>query len=416
MQFERREAEAALFLATQTLSLSFAVSVRLRGPLAQGQLEGALAGLGRRHPTLAVRAAARDDGTAYFTDEGVPPVSLLVADRTGDDDWVAAVERAIEQRTPYLQGPFVRCVWLRGPDVSDLILICDHLTGDGRAAVYALSDLLESLADPARIIEALPVPQPLHELVPADVARQIIEDAADLPPAQNRRRTAPANPADSDASAPAMPAAPRSPARIRPFSLTIDETAALVARSRAEGVTVQAAMCAAFLTPFAEADPDRPLRRVEIPVDLRPKLTRATEGEFRNAVGLAQVEVDCTPGRNLWDVARDAARALANIRHRDAFATPAVVMPLTGRWPKAPWDINYDISISNLGRLDLPESFGELTLESIYGPIFPATGPKHLILGISTFGGQLRCTFSSRAADAPPAFDRGRELIRLMLG
>jgi hypothetical protein len=407
MEFDRREAGAALFLSTQTISLSFALVARVRGRLSRPRLEIALAGLGRRHPLLAVRAAAREDGSAYFTDDGVPPVPLRVAVRRSDEDWVAEVEDAIRQRTAYLQGPFIRCIWLAGPDVSEIILVCDHLVGDGRAAIFALHDLLESLADPARTIEALPVPRPLPELVPDDVARQIVEDAADLP-------SEPAAAPPPDPSAPASPGAAAHPARIRHFDLTADETAALVARCRAEGVTVQAALCAAFLTAFAETHPGKPVRRAEIPVDLRPRLTQSTEGEYDNAVGLARIDVDCGPGLDLWTTARNAARALAGIRDRDIFATIAVVTTLTGRWPTPPWEIDYDLSISNVGRVDIPADYGDLSLEAIYGPVFPATGPDHRILAVSTFGGRMRCTFSSRAEVTPPELARGREFLKQM--
>jgi hypothetical protein len=80
MEYERPEAGAALFLSRLPISLNFAVSARIQGPLTLEQLETALAGLGRRHPLLAVRAAERADGTAFFTDEGVLPIPLRVVE------------------------------------------------------------------------------------------------------------------------------------------------------------------------------------------------------------------------------------------------------------------------------------------------------------------------------------------------
>jgi hypothetical protein len=413
MQLLRPEAGSALFLSRMSLSINFAVSARVRGPLTRERLEVALAALGRRHPLLAVRAAARADGTPYFTDEGVPPIPLRVGKMAGNDEWVGEVERAIQQPTRYLEGPLLRCVWLRGEDVSDLILVCDHLNADGRAGVIALRDLLSLLADPSQAVEPVDSP-PLPDLVPPEIVRLIREDTADLPAALQNAGPPPEEPRAKPRAEPAESDVPGDPVRVTPFCLDAAETSALVRRCRAEGVTVQAALCAAFLTPFAERQPDRPMRRAEIPVDLRGRLIRPVGDAYACMIGLTKIDFDCTPGRDLWDVARDAAKALAAMRDRDLFATPLVVITLTGRIPSAPWDIDYDLSVSNLGRLDIPASYGELHLESVYGPIFPATGPKHLILGISTFDGQMRCTYSSRGPDVPPSMTRGRELLRRM--
>jgi hypothetical protein len=416
MELQRPEAGAALFISTLGITLNFGVSARIHGPLELGQLEAALAGLGRRHPLLAVRAAAREDGTPYFTDKGVRATPLRVVERLGDDDWVGEMERDIQQPTAYLEGPLIRCVWLRGQNVSDVVLVCDHLAADGRAAIFALRDLLALLAAPSDAVETIDSP-PLYELVPPDVARQIIEDAAAAGyPTQEEIDEARSQDASDSESAEPEYTLPAEPVCIQPFFLDAEETSALVRRCRAEEVTVQAALCAAFLTPFAEGQPDRPVRRAEIPVDLRPRLSRPVGDAYGNMIGLTLIDVDCTPGLDLWATARNAAAALAGMRDRDLFATPLVVIPLAGRYPNRPWMIDYDLSISNLGRVEIPEVYGELRLESIYGPVFPATGPEHLILGISTFAGQMRCTFSSRGLDSAPLLARGRELLRMMVG
>ena len=404
MEYERPEADAAVFLSSMPLSLNFAVCARIRGHFTLEQLETAFSGLGRRHPLLAVRAARRADGRPYFTDEGVPPISVRIVERATDDDWVGEVERDIQRPSNYLVEPQMRCIWLRGPDTSDVVLVCDHLLADGRAGVIALRDLLDLLEAPTRAVKPLIAP-PIHELVPLDVVAQIKAAAVGLPELASVRelpRPAP-NSAPSDGS----------PVRIMPFTLTADETAALVRRCRAEGVTVQAALCAAFLTPFAERQPDRPVRRAEIPVDLRPRLVRPVGDAYASLVGLAIVDVDCAPG-NLWDTARSAAAALAGMQSADMFSVPPVTIPLTGKMPNPQWEIHYDLSISNLGRIDIPSEYGRLRLESFFGPVFPATGPDHLILGVSTFAGRMGCTYSSRRPDAEGLMARGRELLGVM--
>jgi hypothetical protein len=400
MELERPEAGAAVFLSGQSLSLCFAICARIAGPLEREGLVAGLARLGKRHPLLAVRAIARADGSGYFTDEGTPPVPLRVVDRVNDDDWVGEAEREIQRKSAYLTGPMLRAIWIRGGDSSDLILVFDHLVADGRSAIFALRDLMALLADRALEMAPLLAP-PVHELVPPDVVDRLRAAAA-----ADRGTTAPGHPAS-------VPKAV-GPVCVEPFHLTAAETSALVRRCKLEGVTVQAALCAAFLTPFAEAQPARPMRHAEVPVDLRPRLTRPVGDSFGNMIGLAIIGADCAPGRNRWDVSRDASTALKAMSDEEIFATPPVMIALIGHMPRRPWEIDYDLSISNLGRLDIPEEYGALRLMSVYAPIFPATGADHRILGVSTFAGQMRFTFSSRGSEGGPLAERGLELLRGM--
>ena len=411
MKLRRPEAEAAVFLASQPMTLNAAITARITGPLTQERLRAALDRIGERHPLLAVRAVADADGGAYFTDEGAPPISLRVVDRVNDLDWVAESDRDTRRKTSYLTERMIRCIWIRGGDVSDLILVCDHIVADGRSAIIVLRDLLSLLADPAMSIEPILAP-PVPELVPPEVLERI-RAAYGAP--QGEEGQPPGTPTPGTPAAAPRPPQALGPACIAPFELSAPETSALVERCRSERVTVQAAICAAFLTPFAEREPDRPVRRAEIPVDLRSRFSRPVGDSYGNMIGLKVIEFDCTPGRNLWDVARDAAAALAGMRDEELFATVQVQIALFGRVPNRSWGTGYDISISNLGRIDIPATYGDLRLEAVFGSIFPATRPEHRILGVSTFGGQLRATFSSRDQASAPLMSRGVELLRGMI-
>lgn len=412
MKLVRGEAGGAVWFSSKPFTLNFAACGRVRGPITQEQLEHALAGLGKRHPLLAVKAVPGPGaGQDFFTDEDVPPIPLQIGDRVGDDDWVREAQRDIQIPSKYLTEPMIRCIWVRGGDISDLILICDHMIADGRSAIFALRDLLALLADPSLEMEPLLV-GPLNELIPEDVADRL--KAMPSAPAPEPAAEDDAN-ADEPKSDEEYTQNHAGPVHIETFDLSAAETSALIARCKTEHVTVQSALCAAFLRPFAERQPDQPIRHAEIPVDLRPRLARPVGDSYGNMIALAIIEVDCTVGRDLWDVARDASVALASMNWDELFATPLVMLALIGYIPNRPWTIDYDVSISNLGRIDIPAEYGALRLESIYAPIFPATGPEHRILGVSTFAGQMRFTFSTRNPNAGAMAHRGLELLRGML-
>jgi hypothetical protein len=402
MEFKLTRAQSPMLLAPPMFSLNFTVAARIRGPLTRAGLQSALDRLRVRHPLTAVRAFAGSDGVARFTTEGVPPIPLRIVERAADSDWVREVEREIPQPTDYRAGPLLRCIWLRGAEWSDLLLVCDHVTADGFAAVYALRDLLSLLADERLNLPPLPPPA-LAGLLPKAALEQIAELVRSAPP------PAPQQDFGMEQAAP-------QPLQVIPVALGEAETAALVARCRAEGVTVSAALCAAYLRPFAEREPGAPVRKVELPVDLRNRMARPAGEAYSVYMSLAVIDVDCSPGRGLWDIARAAAGALAAVTEEQLFFSPTVVLHVADFLPfDDPFGVHYDISISNLGRVNIPAQYGALRLESVFGPTFNASQPGHRILGVTTFGGRMRSTYTSRDPEAPALARRAGENLAAML-
>ncbi|RPH74729.1 hypothetical protein EHM76_03025, partial [bacterium] len=177
MRFKMSGGQNPVMLTYIPYSLNFSICARVRGPLSQEAIRSALDRLCIRHPLLAVRAAVGEDVAGRFTTEGVPKVCLRVVERRSNDDWVGKVAADIQQPSNYTTGPLFRCIWLRGEELSDLILLCDHITSDGRSAIVVLRDFLTLLADPGCTLPPLAAPA-LAELVPAEMVALAKEAAA----------------------------------------------------------------------------------------------------------------------------------------------------------------------------------------------------------------------------------------------
>ncbi|MGB7539727.1 MAG: hypothetical protein WBM17_14390 [Anaerolineales bacterium] len=383
--------------------LSFTVCARVRGPLTGEILRSALDRLGRRHPLLAARLAPAKDGNGGgITTENVPPIPLRIVERTADLDWVGEIERENAQAFDYHSGPLCRCVWLSGAEISDLIIVFDHLVVDGRASMLALRDLMTLLADPGWKPEAL-VPPMMRELIPDAMRAKILETAA-------RFSGAPQAAFKSQFGAP-----PSGPMRTIPIEWNEAESATLITACKARGLTVQAALCAAFAIPFAEREPDSPVRFMECPVDLRGRLSPSPGEAVGNYISLAVIRLECTPGIHPWTIAHRAGRALAAITDEELFTNPLVMMAVADHpISRPPVDVRYDLSLSNVGRLDIPEAYGSYRLLSIHGPTMGVYLAGHRILAVATFGGRMRCTFTSRDPDAGRIVSRARELVSEM--
>jgi len=403
IEFRLSGGQSPLLLRGIPFALSFTVCARMHGPITGEDLRRALDRLGRRHPLLAVRLApAESAGGACFTTNDVPPIPLRILERSSDEAWVREAEQEITRAFDHRTGPLCRCVWLRGAESSDLIVVYDHLVVDGRASMIALRDLMLFLADPQLRMEPL-VPPMMCDIIPDALRAMILDTAARwsgtpqaAPPAQ-------------------YSAAPAPPMRILPVVWDATETAALTAACKTRRLTVQSALCAAFALPFAEREPDSPVRFIECPFDLRGRLSPPPGEAVGNYISLPVIRFACAPGRDPWETARRAGAALASIDEDQLFTDPLVMMSAAEHpISRPPVDVRYDLSLSNVGRIEIPETYGTCRIESIFGPTIGVFLTGHRILAVTTFAGRMRATFTSRDPDAGRILSRATEILAFM--
>ena len=207
---------------------------------------------------------------------------------------------------------------------------------------------------------------------------------------------------------------------ILPERLTVAQTEALVARCKKEGVSVHAAVCVAWLRALIEkTGRDSGVGMVSSPVNLRERLAfpvGETSGLF---LSLVETSVDCGPENDFWDVARAFKQKLgddlcdeilffrlllfskifAKISPSDRQITAKLLF-------SSP--IEYDFSITNLGRIPISEHNGAFQVEAFYGPLVNSSKYERTV-GVSTAGGRMSLSLIFRKSMMEPA--RGKALI-----
>jgi len=408
------------------LSNNFALRLRVRGEVSVDRMSAALRQIRVRHPALI------PDGSA---NGGIFPLS--VKSDCGDDDWLAAAQAAMREPFPERSGPFARFVMLQyshAPSATspsrdfagqgfDLVASFDHSVCDGISGMYVLRDLLKALADPQATLVAMPVPGQTGALIPPAVLanrglqRRLSLTAAGLRAqvllAKWRRRLAPARPAGASSSpAPSAGELPLSGQYIiLPARLSAAQTTGLLARCKKEQVSVHAAVCTAWLS--ALAGPSARSGIVSSPVNLRGRLSpppSETAGLFLTTV---ETSLKCVPGQDFWDLAREfKAKFARDTRDEALFFKPLLYNKIFSQ--TAPTDrgllvellfnspVAYDFSITNLGRLVLPERSGGLRVEAFNGPLVNSSEYERTV-GVSTLGGQMSFSYMFRKSQTDPA-------------
>jgi NRPS condensation-like uncharacterized protein len=200
-----------------------------------------------------------------------------------------------------------------------------------------------------------------------------------------------------------MVSAAKRPYYLLPWELTTEQTATLVEQSRANGATVHAALCTAFLRAFGEYYENGWIRKIQSPIDLRKRLASPVNESFDLYIHLVEFIVNCALERDFWEVAREIKQSFEH-HSEDEFVFGSIMETIvlmdelfsviTPQIAAQSYTgVEYDLSISNLGRLDIPTHYGALSLEAFYGPVI-GTNPEEITLGVITVGGKMHFTMT----------------------
>ena len=392
--------ERRMFLLSRGVIGNGVLCARIHGSLDEARLRPALDALTRRHPLLAARVA-RTHGLLTLTSDGTKPLGLRVVSADGSDDQWRAVTAA-EQVTPFdlATGPLWRAVLIYRPggERADLVMALHHIVGDATALCSVLRDVLTFAALPETVVEPLP------PLVP-------------MSPAPGIAPSLPAALPDAMRPSPAALSASPSDIAITTARLGPGPVQALARHCREQGVTMHAAICAAVGPPLAALFAGKRTVTISSPVSYRHCLPQDhAERALGNFLTTAEISMDCSASRPLWERARAIYRLLSEqtadeevLRAVSSFETVSqeytddeAFLRRTGQNTA-----RYDISISNIGRQPLPTRYGELTIEAMHGG---SCLPGELILFLVTLDGTMHLTLMSNRLSAT-ANDNARRVL-----
>jgi hypothetical protein len=368
------------------------VAVQVRGDFKPDRLGEALEKVQRRHPLLKVNIDVGSDGRPSFSSDGVGAIPVAVLEPSEPD----AIQRLVETElaSTFTTGepgsprlPLLRVSLLVPRDDAQstgVVFTAQHVVADGLSMVFLVRDLLRFMDEPDAPVTVLDAPADAADLLPARVRRQIPTSprrfrlALWLARAWVRLRFG------GPAAAPE-----RRAQHHRSWQLTPDQTSRLRARCRREGVSVQSAICTAFLPGFPS---------IQMPVNLRPLLARPVGESVGFYVGAAQLELTYRAARGFWGNARRVQRRLRRAL-RDPFrlyrlfskVVPAeavrellglLVTIMTRQRP---------FSVTNLGQLDrdgLKVHGRQLRMESMFGAVTSTVDAS--VLTVYTIDDSLR--------------------------
>lgn len=372
------------------------VAVEIRGEIDPEGLRLALDKAQVRHPLLAVNTELGPNGIPWFSSSGVGGIPLSVVAAASHETALAFAEkeltasferdRAGSSRLPLLRVALFLPAEAR--ETASLVLTVQHVIADGLSMVFLVRDLLHWIEQPDSELPVLDAPARADDLLPPAARRRVstsptrFQLVLALAKLYSRLRR-------GLRFGERAPASEKHVLHHRTWVLTREQTSALRARCRREGVSVHAALCTAFLPAFPA---------IHTPVSLRPFLARPVGESLGLYVGAAEVKLAYHGTLGFWRNARRFRHQLKR-QLRDPFGvfrlfSKAVPVELVQRLGPLIVELTSGgrpFAVTNLGDLDaagLGLGQGRLKIEAFFGAVMGIVDSS--VVTTCTLGGRLR--------------------------
>jgi len=415
-----------------------AVAARLYGNVSEKDLARALEQVRLMHPLVGAKVVLTAPEEAWFSTDNVPETRLRIVERISDNQWFKEIQK--EQMMPFEpeQGPLIRFVLVHSPGVSELIVFSAHIICDGTAVANLIRDILECYASPEKDVQVIPPPV-MSDFIPEEgLSLAGIIKTAFIGNFNRKWRKRSYSFSQEDMNALHAAYWEKYRCNLVLLQLEKEETRKLVERCRAKGVTVVSAMSAAFIAAHDEVSGPftKNQASVAIPFDLRRRLGVDCDDVFCLFVGGIQLPFSYGPTRSFWENAREIHRVMEKrVKNLDTsgqvrdmarfdptlldamgnfalwgYYLPGAMhrTPTLSSFARDTKNVAYNLAekfrtgftgtvMTNLGRLDYPENYGDLILDRIF--FLPSAGGEMVPLLLGGAGASGRLTFTANYAE-----------------
>ena len=405
-----------------------AVVARIVGDVAEKDLVQSIKKVRQMHPLAGCKIIFDDHNDAWCSTENVPETILRVVPRKSENQWFDEIRR--EHLIPFEpeKGPLVRFVLVYSPQVSELIAFAQHCICDGTAVANLIRDVLVCYAEPAKEVKTIQPPTLTdYVLKDEDSSKSKSMGEAMINNFNNQWRERWYHFSGADFCEIHNAFWKKVSYGMALLQLEPKETCDLIARCRKNGVTIISALTTAFLAARQEVLGPLPeeKRTIGIPFDLRRHLGENIDEAFCFFAGDFNLQFSCSPDKPFWENARELHSIIQErVKTLDTSALdmryfdPALVDAVfsyaqyvqkipegfdrtenLSNFAKDSKNIAFAISkkviskhpsmiVTNLGRLDFPQIYGDLRLDRMFfAP--PASETIPMILGGVGVGGCL---------------------------
>ena len=386
------------WLIDQVIPQNFVMVAGISGQLAGDFLRRSLDIIQDKYALLKCKVIGLEG--PEFVSGDVPGIPLRIIDRKDENHWLEETEKEIHEPFPWAKGPLMRVVLLTSMDKCDLLLTFCHIASDATSGVAIANDLLCTLSrlssgEDIAFKTALSLSPSSLDLLKKDLKfkpkfldfpghawrtlykiKELQGDGETLP---EKRMT-----------------------RIIQDIISEDETNRLINRCKAKKTSVHGVLCAALMQAvveeirFSGEGKRGPLMiSCVTPVNIRKYFIRPIGEDIgyyishalhsqliddRSSLWIAANRVKKSLQREL-DFGRDIKGLLSDGDLMTRYSSPLeLVRGLNETYPP--------LAVTNMGRVDIPQQFGNLKLEKFHFAVSINPSVKNgFALAVTNFNG-----------------------------
>jgi NRPS condensation-like uncharacterized protein len=357
----------------------------------------------KRYPAL--RCKFKDGKPPEFVGDGIPEIPIHILQRKHEQHWIEEVEQEMLKPLPWRTGPLVRTTLINSENTCGLLATFCHTVSDGTSGLTFVRNLLTvagQLAKGKKITSESPFPELPSTL---DLLKKGLEFEKDSLNNQFDHKDIEPVILELDKEVPPEERI----TRIIQQTLDSTEVTKLIANCRKEKVSVHVALCAALLQSVAEqireqqnlSGEDALMIGCTSPVNIRHLLDRSVDEDIglfiANAFHFQLIDDNST----IWEASRNVKRSLdkaiksgENIKGFYSVSELLKVVSTPLEVVKAIDKTYPPVAVTNLGQVNMPETFGDIVLKNIHFTVSinPAAS-SGLALAVSSFRDSMNLNF-----------------------
>ena len=391
---------------------------KIQGRISNQEIDAALKKILAKYPITGTRFELDSDGNCWLIPTDLSKLPVTILDERNAEQWMQIAEEEQRHIFNYETGPMIRFTLMRSDDKTTLIVTCHHSIGDGLAICFLLSDVLHFIAEPDSELGTISDPTlSAEQVIPLKSTGNILQRMGIWNYNRKWKKSGVSfNFQDYRRLFDEYWRRIKHGNRVAAVDLQRDELQMLVQNCKQNQVTVNTALVTAMLAVQLEQRGDSEInRKVVIPVNLRERYNVRAEKTFGFFALGNTVEYKHDETLGFWENARKFQKLVApkigdEELNRSRSPITRLISPfLVDSLSFAKYGLlNNSISnsilkktglsekistlaVTNLGVVKMPEAYGHLKLDSIYGPcVFSDFTEK--IVGVTTVNNKLTIT------------------------
>jgi hypothetical protein len=375
-------------------------AAKIKGELPEQNFKTALEKIQQKHALLRVVIDSKSEKYPFFIEEKeIAPIPLRIVERKTDQDWLTESQKEWKILFEEEKTPLARVVWVRGQDVSEVFWAIPHCISDGTTGVTLMKELLQLLDNPALELEPYEAFTSVDEFLPSNFnvkskkfkAKLYLTFARFFFMLQQKSKK-------------------RNLGKDYVLHQKLDPatTAQITERCKANGVSVHALLCSAFMQAFQEVKGKEAKGKVISPVDVRHFIPEIKEDHlfaFAPTVDLAIKKGSSDLLNNAKQIKEDLVQKIGKMEARELLWMGEQMHPIVDRMISMLKSSNggHDVTLSNMGRINIPNEYKNFSIETIFSPTvaFPWLNSNTLVT--STYNHQMDFIFLSNEDFLPKA-------------